>query len=175
MTLKIATTLLILIMTAAQAQAIETQFCPRVISVMVATTSLPTLTQDALPAGKREEHFSKMLEVQDDFSFEPTRELKFNISFAGAGRCHYEGRDFLGELYQAKIQGSTKPGAKEPALLSINNESSTITIELKEVSRRGIESLDRSAILHYRIKTCSGTRCRVKNYPIGYADVDDLY
>ncbi len=171
---KAALTFLILLVTFS-AQAVETAYCPRVLTVLAQAVKLPPLTEELLPASQREEHFKLMKETQREFSWEPTIDIRFNLSFAGAGRCHYEGWDFQGNSIQARIQGSTLTGAKEPATLLIYGERKALEISLKEVSRKGVIAKDEEVKLSYRLKSCGAVRCRAKLYPIGQAVLDDLY
>lgn len=151
------------------AHAVSPAHCPRTLEFQGAITRLHNLGNSTLPATMRQEHLPLMEEMQNELSWEPTMDMNFNISFAASGACYYEGRDFTGLGYQAKIE-STSEGIS----LLIFNDNRAMKIPLAKVSPAGVTAKEDKLEFHYRVKICSTSRCRSKNYPIASGDIDGL-
>ena len=157
-------TLSILLFT--NAKAVNPSHCPRTLKFMAGITKLYQLDSSSLPT----DHLQKAKKNQEELSWEPTLDMNFNISFASSGACYYEGRDFSGVPYQAKIEQSLKG-----LHLFIFSDDTAIDIELSEVSASGIKSKRNGTEFNYRQKICGANRCRSKNYPIAFAEIDDIH
>lgn len=104
--------------------------CPRVLRVSVSDLRLPESS-----SGK---------------SAFPQIGIYLSLKFAGAGKCHYEGRNRDGSFFWANLGDATGELTSAPYLLKIRSNSLALYIGIEELGLMGIQAEDMPVEIYSR-------------------------
>lgn len=123
------------------ALGMPTSQCPRVLTVKVKDLRLSP-PSDHLKAQQTALRLSETGRMS----------IRFGIKFAGAGKCHYEGRDLDGSFFWANLGEDTKSEVSTQYVLNVRSNSIKFLVPISEVSLKGPKIEQEDVDLFYKEK-----------------------
>lgn len=162
-----------LLLSASMAGAVVTKNCPETLEVVLNDFDMNGVIDDNFePQDVNDFPFDGwngpgMLKLRKKLATQKEVSAKLELTWSGQAKCHYRGETALGEYASARLEGSLKPGAKEPATMIFYNGSLVVYINLADVKKTGVVAKYNSASLYYAGEYCSWGDCIPNHILIG--------